>query len=348
MEFKYAIVGAGEVSNHIHIPALLKIPNTKIIAICDSDEEKAKSTAHYWNIPRYYTDTSELLNDASIDIVDICTPPSSHLAISAAALHTGKHVIIEKPMADNIDACKSICDKYNNYKNTNLKMGIIYNWLFGPTIIKLKGLIDTSLDNILNINIETNDNPYDPMISNANHWCHTFPGGRIGECLMHPIYLLQYFLGDIEIDNVWTAKRGAYQWVKYDELHVSFTAGSKHGNIYISFNGAGPGHTNVTINTRDTVLRFEGYPSTITSFSELSHNASFIKRGQSIIKTISQLSNSMISNTLRVLLKKSVSAHENYFREFMVCVATNNAAPITPEYAYKSHRIYFDLLKQLP
>src|SRR3954469_15434472 len=46
----------------------------------------------------------ELLADADIDLIDICTPTGQHEAMALAALHAGKHVLVEKPIALTTDA----------------------------------------------------------------------------------------------------------------------------------------------------------------------------------------------------------------------------------------------------
>src|SRR6516164_8689993 len=50
-------------------------------------------------IRKTYRDYSDLLDDAEIDVIDICTPPASHAAMIVNAVRAGKHVICEKPFA---------------------------------------------------------------------------------------------------------------------------------------------------------------------------------------------------------------------------------------------------------
>ncbi len=49
------------------------------------------------------TDWRSVVEDPSIDIVDVCTPGSSHVEIAIAALEAGKHVLCEKPLANSVE-----------------------------------------------------------------------------------------------------------------------------------------------------------------------------------------------------------------------------------------------------
>ncbi len=59
---------------------------------------------------RYYTDYNELLEDTTIDVVHVCTPNRAHSFITVDALHAGKHVMCEKPMAINAAEAKKMLD----------------------------------------------------------------------------------------------------------------------------------------------------------------------------------------------------------------------------------------------
>lgn len=99
--YRIAIIGCGGIANGKHMPSLKKQPNAQMVAFCDIIEDKAKEAAANYGIEgaSVYTDYKVLLEDPSIDIVHVCTPNDSHAEISIAALHAGKHVMCEKPMA---------------------------------------------------------------------------------------------------------------------------------------------------------------------------------------------------------------------------------------------------------
>ncbi|MCA1597145.1 MAG: Gfo/Idh/MocA family oxidoreductase, partial [Chloroflexi bacterium] len=76
MAFKTAVIGSGLIATVKHLPALGRLRDqTELVAVCDVDEEKARSIASKFGVPRYYTSIDELLEREKPDLVDVCTPP---------------------------------------------------------------------------------------------------------------------------------------------------------------------------------------------------------------------------------------------------------------------------------
>ena len=128
-KLRIGFVGCGAIANHKHLPALKMIDEVEVVAFCDIIEERAIETAKEWGIEgaKTYTDYKELLKDETIDIVHVCTPNRSHSFISIDALHAGKHVMCEKPMAINAKEAKAMVDAA---KETGKKLTIGYQSRF--------------------------------------------------------------------------------------------------------------------------------------------------------------------------------------------------------------------------
>jgi predicted dehydrogenase len=94
------IIGAGNISG-VHISAYGKLPNVRVKAACDINEQRVVAYCEKHGVPEHYTDYRELLDDKSIDAVSICTWNNSHAEIAIAALKAGKDVLCEKPLAIN-------------------------------------------------------------------------------------------------------------------------------------------------------------------------------------------------------------------------------------------------------
>ena len=69
--------------------------------ICDIVPEIAEDSKDRFGFEKSCTDWNEIVNDPEIDVVSVCTPNDSHAEISIAALKANKHVICEKPIANN-------------------------------------------------------------------------------------------------------------------------------------------------------------------------------------------------------------------------------------------------------
>ncbi len=70
-----------------------------LTAVCDIDEMRAKQTAEEFQIPEYYISLDEMLNQAELDAILICTPTSIHYDNAMKSLSAGLHVYLQKPIA---------------------------------------------------------------------------------------------------------------------------------------------------------------------------------------------------------------------------------------------------------
>jgi predicted dehydrogenase len=228
-----AIVGLGEVAQG-HLKVWRKINNIRVAAVCDSNRLRAEKTAGTWGIPAYSDELSEILHGRSISIVDICTPPQAHCSLILQALEAGCHVIAEKPLTMTTDEAKTIISRH---KDSQTKVTVIHNWLYVPVMRKALSLIKKGrLGEIIGMDIKVLHTRSEPMIANKDHWCHSLPGGRLGEMLAHPTYIIQALLGQIKLKSVLATKLGNYPWVNFDELRVSLEAKKGSASIYASFN----------------------------------------------------------------------------------------------------------------
>lgn len=112
-KLRIGIIGCGGIANGKHMPSLKQLDNeVEMVAFCDIVEERAvKAAADYGTKDaKVYTDYKELLGDAGIDVVHICTPNREHSFITVDALEAGKDVYCEKPMARTYAEAKAMYD----------------------------------------------------------------------------------------------------------------------------------------------------------------------------------------------------------------------------------------------
>jgi predicted dehydrogenase len=101
-QINIALIGAGGMGTQDTITAL-KVPGTKLIAVCDLYEGRLKDAKTKWGADLFTTRSyKEILNRKDIDAVIIATPDHWHQQISIDALRAGKHVYCEKPMVHAI------------------------------------------------------------------------------------------------------------------------------------------------------------------------------------------------------------------------------------------------------
>jgi predicted dehydrogenase len=93
-----AVVGTGFVGPH-HIDAVRRGGYADVVAVVGSDRERTAARAASLGVDRATTDLTDILRDPSIDVVHICTPNHTHVALARAVLEAGKHLVLEKPVA---------------------------------------------------------------------------------------------------------------------------------------------------------------------------------------------------------------------------------------------------------
>ena len=96
---KWGFIGCGEVTKYKSGPAFQKVEGSKVVAVMSRDGKKAKAYAKERDIPKWYDDAQELIDDPEVNAVYIATPPSSHATYAIMSMKAGKPVYIEKPMA---------------------------------------------------------------------------------------------------------------------------------------------------------------------------------------------------------------------------------------------------------
>lgn len=105
---RIAVIGLGWFGE-IHCDALSAIPSVELVALCTRTESRLKSLGEKYGVSQLYTDYNELLRNPDIDAVNIVTMWDQHTAPAIAALQSGKHVFLEKPMAHTVADCRQIC-----------------------------------------------------------------------------------------------------------------------------------------------------------------------------------------------------------------------------------------------
>ncbi|MBP3961871.1 Gfo/Idh/MocA family protein [Paenibacillus lignilyticus] len=123
---RVGIIGCGGIANGKHLPSLAQVKDAEIVAFCDIIVEKAEQAKAKYGTEeaKVYSDYKLLLQDASIDVIHVCTPNDSHAVISIDALEAGKHVLCEKPMAKTAADARKMLEVA---KRTGKKLSIGYN-----------------------------------------------------------------------------------------------------------------------------------------------------------------------------------------------------------------------------
>lgn len=99
-----AVLGCGRVSD-AHLEAIHGQHGLgRLEAVIDADLKRAEDAARRHDAPRVFTSLEQALAVEAIEAVDICLPNHLHADATVTALESGRHVLVEKPMADDADS----------------------------------------------------------------------------------------------------------------------------------------------------------------------------------------------------------------------------------------------------
>lgn len=97
-----ALFGCGGVSSG-HFSAYATNPRARLVAAVDVRPELAEAAAKKWGAEHWYTSTAEALANPDVRIADLCLPHHLHAPVAIEAANAGKHVFVEKPIANTLD-----------------------------------------------------------------------------------------------------------------------------------------------------------------------------------------------------------------------------------------------------
>lgn len=110
--FGYAVVGIGSLAEGSILPAFANTTRSRVMGIVSGDIAKARETAAQYGVPErgvYTYDTFDRIADnPDIDAVYIVLPNNLHAEYTIRAHKAGKHVLVEKPMANTVADCDAM------------------------------------------------------------------------------------------------------------------------------------------------------------------------------------------------------------------------------------------------
>jgi len=91
-----------------HFNSLKDMPDVDLVAVCDLDESILERIQRDFEVPLATTDYRELVEHPDVDLVSVAAPDYLHREQTVAAFESGKHVMVEKPMARTIEECEQM------------------------------------------------------------------------------------------------------------------------------------------------------------------------------------------------------------------------------------------------
>jgi UDP-N-acetyl-2-amino-2-deoxyglucuronate dehydrogenase len=194
-KLKIAIVGCGRVSRTAHYSSLEKLSKYyDFVAVCDTDRKRADEWAEANKVKAYYS-IQELLANEKLDIVSINTPNGIHPQLGIEAARAGVNVIVEKPMAMNIEDADRLIDECDR---NNVKLFVVKQNRYNETNKILKSCIDKGrFGRITTCNVTVSWRREMPYYLEDNKWRSRkdLAGGVFTNQSVHYIDMMQWLIG---------------------------------------------------------------------------------------------------------------------------------------------------------
>ena len=193
---KIGLIGSGGIARR-HLTAFLNHRDqVRLTAVCDIVEDAARNYADRAAINAVYLDVHDMLRDADIEAVDICTTHDTHAPLAVAAAQAGKHVIVEKAMAHTLQGCR---DMIAAADEAGVKLMIAQHLRYSPEARAAKRAIDEGrLGEIHAVRTHLmgggNGRPRE------GHWMddRARGGGTLMVTSVHHLDLLRFYVGNVK------------------------------------------------------------------------------------------------------------------------------------------------------
>jgi len=135
---KLGLIGCGRIATAVHIPSLLTIDGISLEAVADNNKDRLESTVRKFKVQEGYLDYREMLKEADLDAVLICSPPSTHYEMIMESLRYGKHILCEKPLAETLQEALKIKE---DHRRSDVLVMPAHNFIFTPAFIEAERLV---------------------------------------------------------------------------------------------------------------------------------------------------------------------------------------------------------------
>lgn len=119
---------------------LMNADSIKLTSCADNNPDRVEKVRRLYPHLQFYSEGEELITGSNVDAVAIATPVSSHHKLAKAALEAGKHVLVEKPLTQNVEQAQKLVDL--SEKN-NLTLMVDHTFLYNGAVEKMKDLVDS-------------------------------------------------------------------------------------------------------------------------------------------------------------------------------------------------------------
>jgi len=193
-----ALVGCGAISR-VHLPAIRSgAPRTAITAVVDTDAARAEALARETGA-RAFASLEEALAAGGFDAVDLMLPHHLHEDAAVRCFAAGKHVLLEKPLATDLDACERILAAG---RRAGTVFQVAENTQYWPEVLAARHLLDqAAIGDVITARASFAIPPMAQFYGGPNAWRldnAVAGGGIVLDTGSHWIRPLRMWLGEVD------------------------------------------------------------------------------------------------------------------------------------------------------
>ena len=228
---RVGLIGAGQISQ-FHVRALRRVRNARVIGVYDIDASRAASLVSRFGLPGSFQTLEEMTREG-VDVVHVLTSPDSHAHLAVEALERGCDVLVEKPLAMNLEEVDRIQAAATSAgKRVCVNHSLLYDRFVAKALaIARSGALGTPLT------FDYFRSSEYPPYRGGDLPIHYRNGGYpFLDQGVHALYLVEAFLGKVQDSQVFLGSRGRDTNLLFDEWRVAVQCEKGTGNIQISWN----------------------------------------------------------------------------------------------------------------
>jgi len=322
---RVGVIGAGWVARNRHIPAFSRNRQSKVTVLFDRNIDRAEKTAKKFRIPRFVSQLDDFLNEP-LDVVSICTPPGEHASLIEASIQAGKHVLVEKPMTLTSKEGRSL-DLLAS------KSGLIlcptHSFLFSRSMLRAKSVLESGKAGEIKWAMGVQLNSWRRRLP---AWFNDLPGGLFFDEVPHFLYLMRYFLGELDVEQAWHyAGEIDSSPDERMEVHLRGTHGTGQLTMW---NGSPFSEWQFILFCSRAVLAIDLFRDILIQLPpERGHNARDVLEISA--RGTFQLWKEIVTSGLRFAGNRLLYGHDHLINLFLEAVAQGKELPVTARDGYE-------------
>lgn len=194
---RFAIVGCGRIAKrHADLLGTGQIEGATLAAVCDMDPARTDAFATRFNV-RGYTSYAQMLEQPGIDVVSVLTPSGMHADFAIDAARSGRHVVVEKPMALSLDDADRMNDTAEKH---GVRLFVVKQNRFNVPVVKAREALDAGRLGKLVLGTVRVRWCRDQKYYDQDDWRGTWAqdGGVVANQASHHVDMLGWFMGPVE------------------------------------------------------------------------------------------------------------------------------------------------------